>query len=162
MEFAETIPVRGPVHKKVGANERGRNVEDLAADAPECVEDSVMDGAGKGVLAVRADSICDDALLLHATCQTAKVRTCRPSMSFTIQSSLASAPFALRNSAYRCGWCVISRVMSLTQVAPASNVPAGEEASVTHFKAAAVSTVTSCALNRRGKDACRDNLINGN
>lgn len=56
-----------PVQDKVGTDERRRNVENLRADASECVEDGIVEDAGEGVLAVVADSVGNDALLLHAT-----------------------------------------------------------------------------------------------
>lgn len=55
------------MHDVVTSDKRGGPVEELGAEATESVEDGVVSGAGKGVLAVRADTVGDDALLLHAT-----------------------------------------------------------------------------------------------
>ena len=56
-----------PIHDVVCGDERRRDVEYLSGEAPPCVEDGVVDRAGEGVLTVRADTVGNDALLLHAT-----------------------------------------------------------------------------------------------
>lgn len=61
------IPLNSPVYHVVAGNHGGCPVEDLRADAAECVEDGVVGGAGEGVLAVHRDAVRDDALLREAT-----------------------------------------------------------------------------------------------
>lgn len=63
------VLVGGPVHQVVAAEHGRQPVEDLGLGAAEGVEDGVVGGAGKGVLAVGRETPVDDALLLvHATC----------------------------------------------------------------------------------------------
>ena len=59
----------GPVHGVV-ADDHGRDdVEDLAAETAEGVEDGVVEGAGEGLLAVGGQAVGDDAALLLAACK---------------------------------------------------------------------------------------------
>lgn len=62
-----TVPLDSPVQGVVADNHGRGPVQDLRADAAECVEDGVVGGAGEGVLAVERDAVRDDALLREAT-----------------------------------------------------------------------------------------------
>jgi len=63
----ETVPMCSPVHYHVSGNEWRRNIKNLGAETPPGVEDGVVKGTGEGILTVRADSVGNDSLLLHAT-----------------------------------------------------------------------------------------------
>lgn len=58
----------GPGHEIVAGDEGRRDVEHLLAETAEGVEDGVVAGTGEWVLLVRAQGVCDDALLLGASC----------------------------------------------------------------------------------------------
>lgn len=62
------VPLGGPVHQVVAGNQGRQPVKDLGLGAAEGVEDGIVNGAGKGVLAVGSDAVGDDALLLGAAC----------------------------------------------------------------------------------------------
>src|SRR6266699_3473497 len=59
----QAIPLISPGHDVVAQEHGGCPVEDLFAEPPPCVENSVVGSSGKGVLAVGADAVGDDAPL---------------------------------------------------------------------------------------------------
>lgn len=67
LDFMDGVPLGGPVHEVVTGHHGGEPVEDLGLGAAEGVEDGVMGGTGKGVLAVGGHAPVDNALLLGAT-----------------------------------------------------------------------------------------------
>lgn len=64
----KAIPLDSPVHDVVSGNHRRGPVDDLGAEPSPGVEDGVVESTGEGLLAVRGDTVRDNALLLHATC----------------------------------------------------------------------------------------------
>lgn len=62
------IPLDSPVHGGVGDDERGRNVENLVAEATESVEDGGVEGTGEGALAVSREGVGRNALGGRAAC----------------------------------------------------------------------------------------------
>jgi len=62
------VSLVSPGHDVVAQDHGGCPVEDLLAEPPPCVENSVVGGPGKGVLAVGADAVGDDAPLRPRAC----------------------------------------------------------------------------------------------
>lgn len=58
------VPLNSPLHRVVRNNERRDNEENLVLRAAEDVEDRGIERACEGVLSVRREGICGDALLL--------------------------------------------------------------------------------------------------
>ena len=63
----KTIPLNSPVENVVAGNGGRSPVEDLAAETSPGVEDGVVESTGEGVLAVRGNTVGDDALLMKTT-----------------------------------------------------------------------------------------------
>jgi hypothetical protein len=69
-DHGSILPLDGPVHSSVGKDEGRGDVEDLAAETAESVEDGSVEGTGEGTLAVSRESVGRDALGGRAACRS--------------------------------------------------------------------------------------------